>query len=61
MQTDLYEFKELLRTAMETNLQIINVHEVREDLEKELRSIRMMRNETIFHFKERIMTFAANS
>ena len=61
MHTDLYEFKELVRTAMETNLHIINVHEIREDLEKELRGIRMMRDETIFQFKKRILTFAAKN
>jgi hypothetical protein len=61
METDLFEFKDLLRTVMETNHHIINVHDIREDLEKELRGIRMMRDETIFQFKKRIITFAAKN
>ena len=51
VSTDLRELRELLRTAVETSHHTTSAHETREDLEKELRSTRMMRDETVCYFR----------
>ena len=61
VQTELLELKELARTVVEASHQATTAHEVREDLEEELRGTRTVRDESISQLKKRALAFAAKS